>query len=69
MKPKQLSYFFGSLLRDKETIVDYNGSIDLPQKGDVVEKKGRKWTVEVVMASPNTEGRLPRYDIYMLPLS
>jgi hypothetical protein len=42
MEPKQLFYFYGSLLRDKETVTDYNGSIALPEKGDVVEKDGKR---------------------------
>jgi hypothetical protein len=64
---KQIAYFYNAKMAEKETDVDYDGELAVPEKGQVLRRPdGKDWKVEAVMMEQ--VGRaLPVYKVYFLP--
>jgi hypothetical protein len=65
-KKKQIAYFYNSEFNADDTQVDMDGDIRVPQKGEIIEKHGERWKVEIVMVDHSFSGALPVHRIYLV---
>ena len=65
-KNKQIAYFYNSEFNADDTQVDMDGDIGVPQKGEIIEKYGELWKVEIVMVDHSFSGALPVHRVYLV---
>jgi hypothetical protein len=63
-KPKQIAYFYDTVLADDETELDLKGSVAVPVKGDTRRHDGKTWRVERVGVDRSAHAALPIYSVY-----
>jgi hypothetical protein len=64
-EPKQIAYFYDTILADDETELDLNGSVAVPVKGDTRRHGGKTWRVEHVGIDRIAHAALPIYSVYL----
>lgn len=64
-EPKQIAYFYDTILADEETELDLNGSLNVPAKGDTRLHAGKIWRVERVGVDRSAHAALPIYCVYL----
>ena len=68
MEKKQIAYYYNTVIKEDETVVDIDGDIRVPVKGEVLLRPdGKRWKVEAVNATHDRGGALPVYRIYLVP--
>ena len=68
MAKKQLAYYYDSVIRPAETVVDLDDEFDVPKQGQVLRRPdGKDWKVEVIQIFQEGSGALPVYRIYLVP--
>lgn len=63
---KQLQYIYDgdqTILDDVE--LDADGELPIPQKDEIVERKGKSWAVVEVLKLTAMDGRLPVYQVFL----
>jgi hypothetical protein len=63
--PKQIAYFYDSVLADEETELDMDGTVALPATSDKRQRGGKTWRVEHVSIDRTAPNALPIYCIYL----
>jgi hypothetical protein len=63
-EPKQIAYFYDTVLADEETELDLDGTVAVPSKGDTRQHRGKIWRVEHVRTDRTADGALPIYCVY-----
>ncbi len=58
-EPKQIAYFYDTLLADEETELDLDGTVAVPIKGDMRQHGGNAWRVDHVEIDHTAPGALP----------
>jgi hypothetical protein len=64
-EPKQIAYFYDTLLADEETELDLDGTVAVPAKGDMRQHGGKAWLVEHVGTFRSAHAALPIYCVYL----
>ncbi len=64
--PKQIAYYYDTKINPEDTQVDMDGHIEVPKKGEILEKHGERWKVEAVMTDLSGSGALPVHKIYLV---
>jgi len=59
MKPKQIAYFYHTLLTDAETELDVDGTVAVSVKGDTRPHAGKTWQVKQVETDRAAPSALP----------
>jgi hypothetical protein len=60
---KQVTYFYNAQIAEDETQIDMDGSLKVPEKGDIRARDGKSWKVEYVMAERSEA--LLTYKVYL----
>jgi hypothetical protein len=68
-EPKQIAYFYETVLAGEETELDLDGTVTVPVKGDTREHGGKTWQVEHVSTDRTAPGAMPTYCVYLKELS
>jgi hypothetical protein len=63
-EPKQIAYFYDTVLADEETELDLDGTVVVPAKGDTRQHGGKTWRVEQVRMDHTADGAPPIYCVY-----
>jgi hypothetical protein len=63
-EPKQIAYFYDTVLADEETELDLDGTVVVPAKGESRQHNGKTWRVEQVRMDHTADGALPIYCVY-----
>jgi len=63
---KQIAYYYDTKFNEQDTQIDMDGDLSVPEKGQVLEKHGRRWKVEAVMTSYGGDGSLPVHKVYLV---
>jgi hypothetical protein len=64
-EPKQIAYFYETILADEETEFDLDGTVAVPVKGDVRQHGGKAWRVDHVETDRTAPSALPIYCVYL----
>lgn len=64
-EPKQIAYFYDTLLADQETELDLDGTVAVPVIGDTRHQGGKTWRVENVQIDRTAPTALPIYCVYL----
>lgn len=62
---KQIAYHYDSVFKDEDTQVDTDGSLRVPEKGQIIEKRGERWNVVHVTVEHRSDGSLPVHKVYL----
>jgi hypothetical protein len=64
---KQIAYWYNAEPAPDETILDIDGDMMVPVKGDIIKRSGRQWKVEVVLIQHTIVGQraLPVHKVYL----
>jgi hypothetical protein len=63
---KQLLYIYdGDQTKLDDVELDIDGELRVPEKQNIIERKGRKWEVIQITKTTATDGRLPVYQVYL----
>jgi hypothetical protein len=63
---KQIAYYYDAEINPEDTEVDMEGDMPVPEKGQILEKHGQRWRVEVVMVDHSFDGALDVHRIYLV---
>jgi hypothetical protein len=63
---KQIAYHYDSVFKDEDTQVDMDGTLRVPEKGQIIKKHGQPWRVAEVMAQYSTDGSLPVHKVFLV---
>jgi hypothetical protein len=64
-EPKQIAYFYNTVLADEETEFDLDGTVSVPVKGDTRQHDGKMWRVEHVEIFRSGHATLPIYSVFL----
>jgi hypothetical protein len=64
-EPKQIAYFYDTILADEETELDLDGTVAVPVKGDMRQHGGKAWRVQHVTTERAGEQTIPIYCVYL----
>jgi hypothetical protein len=64
-EPKQIAYFYDTVLADEETKLDLDGTVAVPAKDDTRQHGGTTWRVEHVETDRTAPGAMPIYCVYL----
>ena len=64
-EPKQIAYFYETLLAEEETELDLDGTVAVPVKGDTRQHGGKMWRVDQVSVDRTAPNALPIYCVYL----
>lgn len=63
---KQLLYIYdGDQTKLDDVQPDIEGELPVPEKHEIIERKGKRWEVVQITKVTATDGRLPVYQIYL----
>ena len=63
---KQLLYIYdGDQTKLDDIEIDIDGELRVPEKHDIIERKGKAWEVIQITKETALDGRLPVYQIYL----
>ena len=64
-EPKQIAYFYDTLLADEETELDLDGTVAVPVKGDIRKRGDKIWQVSHVEIDRTSPKAMPIYCVYL----
>jgi len=64
-EPKQIAYFYDTILADEETELDLDGTVAVSVKGDTRQHGGKTWRVEHVTTDRTAPNALSIYCVYL----
>ena len=64
-EPKQIAYFYETILADEETELDLDGAVPVPAKADTRHRAGKLWRVDHVEIDRTAPNALPIYCVYL----
>ena len=67
-KAKQIAYYYNATLAEDETVFDPDGDVAVPQKDEVLMRRGRRWKVVHVNTEVSTSARgpIPVHRVYLM---
>jgi hypothetical protein len=63
---KQIAYYYDRKINNEDTQVDLDGDKLVPERGQIIEKHGGQWKVEMVITEYGFDGSLTVYKVYLV---
>jgi hypothetical protein len=63
-EPKQIAYFYETVLADEETELDLDGTVSIPLKGDTRTHDAKTWRVDHVEIDRTAPKAMPIYCVH-----
>jgi hypothetical protein len=60
---KQIEYYYDRKINDEDTQVDTDGDKLVPERGQIIQKHGGRWKVELLITE---YGALPVHKVYLV---
>jgi hypothetical protein len=64
-EPRQIAYFYDTVLADEETELDLDGTVSIPMKGDTRKHGAKTWRVDQVEIDRTAPTAMPIYCIHL----
>ncbi len=64
-EPKQIAYFYDTVLADEETELDLDGTVPTPVKGDTRKQGAKTWRVDHVEIDRTSPKAMPIYCVHL----
>lgn len=64
-KPKQIVYRYDGDAASEEPVTDFDGEVRVPQKDEIVRRKGKDWKVVAVNEQTSSDGRIPVHRVFL----